>query len=54
MAKTLVALYDTFTAGSCTSNLRLFRRPENRVEYPSFTTCGRGCCHGLRISFSTS
>jgi hypothetical protein len=28
--------------GSCTSNLRLFRRPANRVEYPSFTTCERG------------
>src|SRR5205823_14908088 len=37
--------------GSCTSSLRLFRRPANRVEYPSFTTCGKGFCHGLRSLF---
>src|SRR5437867_5167693 len=39
------------SAGSCTSSLRLFRRPANRVEYPSFTTCGKGFCHGLRSLF---
>src|SRR5881397_1324057 len=39
------------TGVSCTSSLRLFRRPANRVEYPSFTTCGKGFCHGLRSLF---
>ena len=37
--------------GSCTPNLRLIRQHEIRVEYPSFTTCGRGLCHGLRSLF---
>jgi hypothetical protein len=36
---------------SCTPNLRLIRQHEIRVEYPSFTTCGRGLCHGLRSLF---
>jgi hypothetical protein len=29
-------------------SLRLIRQHEIRVEYPSFTTCGRGFYHGLR------
>jgi hypothetical protein len=37
--------------GSCTSSLRLIRQPENRVEYPSFTTCGREFCHDLQSLF---
>src|SRR5262249_52125783 len=32
---------------SCTPSLRLIRQPAIRVEYPSFTTCGRGFCHGI-------
>src|SRR5213594_2124664 len=35
--------------GSCTSSVRLIRRPEIGVKYLSFTTCARrGSYHGLR------
>src|SRR5262245_7021189 len=37
--------------GSCTLSLRLIRQHEIWVEYPSFTTCGRGFCHGRRSLF---
>ncbi len=42
---------DTET-GSCTSSVRLIRRPEIGVKYLSFTTCARrGFYHGLRAVF---
>src|SRR5207244_665128 len=40
-----------YAVGSCTPNLRLIRQHAIRVAYPSFTTCGRGLCHGLRSLF---
>src|SRR5262249_48163453 len=39
------------TNRSGTPSRRLIRQHEIRVEYPSFTTCGRGFYHGLRSLF---
>jgi hypothetical protein len=46
-----IVAYRHEESGSCTPSLRLIRQHEIRVEYPSFTTCGRGFYHGLRSLF---
>src|SRR5262244_910015 len=37
--------------GSCTSILRVIPSPANQVQYPHFTTCVRGLCHGILLLF---
>src|SRR5882762_9615447 len=38
-------------ARSCTSILRVILSPANQVQYPHFTTCVRGLCHGITPLF---
>src|SRR5499433_3252678 len=37
--------------GSCTSILRVMPSPAHQVQYPHFTTCVRGFCHGITPLF---
>ena len=39
------------TARSCTSILRVIPSPAHQVQYPHFTTCVRGLCHGITPVF---
>src|SRR5262249_24483151 len=36
---------------SCTSILRVMPSPAHQVQYPHFTTCVRGFCHGITPLF---
>src|SRR5712691_9769138 len=36
---------------SCTCSLRVIPSPANQVQYPHFTTCVRGFCHGITPLF---
>src|SRR6266849_4362690 len=36
---------------SCTCSLRVIPSPANQVQYPHFTTCVRGLCHGIAPLF---
>src|SRR5439155_21293679 len=38
-------------AWSCTCSLRVITSPAHQVQYPHFTTCVRGLCHGITPLF---